>query len=295
MQWTHYYPYGLPIERMSSMYYYNREPENRLLMTCKEWNDEQGLNEYDFGGRSYDPATIRWYVMDPAEQFHNPYFAIGGNPVVGVDPDGRMTIFGSMGIGALFGGLGYLMQGNISFEGFAKATLQGAVSGAVSFGVGVGFGEVSSNLTHELGRAFSHSVNQNLVGAAFGQKVTAGSLLSSGLGSLAGSGMEAGKFGVAEKMMGSMMVGGITSHLGGGNFWQGAMMSGLVEATNHVSDVHEERRKLRKKAQSRHRDTSLNIYQLMNVHIMTQILIKKGIKNITTLMAISQIAKDIGH
>jgi RHS repeat-associated protein len=73
-------------------------------MTTKEWNTEFGLNEYDFGARSYDPAIARWYVQDPAEQFYNPYLAIGNNPVVLYDPDGRfIPILIGAALGAYIG------------------------------------------------------------------------------------------------------------------------------------------------------------------------------------------------
>jgi len=39
----------------------------------------------------YDPATATWSVPDPAAQFSNPYLAMGNNPVIGVDPDGRFV------------------------------------------------------------------------------------------------------------------------------------------------------------------------------------------------------------
>jgi len=40
MQITHYYPYGLPIKELSTMYLYDRRPLQRYLMTTKEWNNE---------------------------------------------------------------------------------------------------------------------------------------------------------------------------------------------------------------------------------------------------------------
>jgi len=41
---------------------------------------------------TYDVQTIRWFAHDPAEQFANPFLAMGNNPVMYVDPDGREII-----------------------------------------------------------------------------------------------------------------------------------------------------------------------------------------------------------
>ncbi|OYQ49735.1 hypothetical protein CHU92_00265, partial [Flavobacterium cyanobacteriorum] len=31
----------------------------------QEWQDELGLNMYDYGARNYDPALGRWHNIDP--------------------------------------------------------------------------------------------------------------------------------------------------------------------------------------------------------------------------------------
>ena len=102
---NHYYPFGLkhsynddllefahdengsiyavlkPVERNKYQYKYN----------VKEYQDELGLNFYDYGARNYDPAIGRWMNIDPlAEKYFGatPYNYVLNNPVNAIDPDG---------------------------------------------------------------------------------------------------------------------------------------------------------------------------------------------------------------
>ena len=57
----------------------------------KEWQDDLGLNWYDYGARSYDAAVGRWFVVDPlAEKYYGmtAYNYTMGNPVMFVDLNG---------------------------------------------------------------------------------------------------------------------------------------------------------------------------------------------------------------
>jgi RHS repeat-associated protein len=95
MQENHYYPYGMLIEGLSNMG--TGLPQNMYRYTDKEAQNDLNQNLLDFGWRQYDPVIARWHVTDPAEQFYNPYFAISGNPVSIIDPDGRKTHSGMSG------------------------------------------------------------------------------------------------------------------------------------------------------------------------------------------------------
>ncbi len=116
-QINHYYPYGLTIAGLNgySDEYLNKYTSKELQMLeiqragtsagssssrdrcnhiaggAREFNPESstGLEMYDFHARFYDPQLGRWFAPDPAEQFHNPYLAMGNNPVMYVDPDGE--------------------------------------------------------------------------------------------------------------------------------------------------------------------------------------------------------------
>ena len=60
----------------------------------KEWQDELGLNMYDFGARNYDPAIGRWMNVDPlAEKSRrwSTYTYCYNNPMIFVDYDGMFA------------------------------------------------------------------------------------------------------------------------------------------------------------------------------------------------------------
>jgi RHS repeat-associated protein len=83
-----YYPGGATFNS------YTRENsvKNSDLYQSKEWQDELGLNLYDFEWRQYDPFIWRTPTIDPlAEEFyeHSPYSWAGNNPLLNIDPDGQ--------------------------------------------------------------------------------------------------------------------------------------------------------------------------------------------------------------
>lgn len=108
---NHYYPFGLkhsnynveiarlskgpdgisvvirPTERNEFQYKYNG----------KEWQDELGLNFYDYGARNYDPAIGRWMNIDPLAEIYrrwSPFNYCMDNPVRFIDPDGMRVSYG---------------------------------------------------------------------------------------------------------------------------------------------------------------------------------------------------------
>ena len=83
VQTTAYYPYGLPITDLSS------ETKYKYLYTGKEFIGEFGLNWYDHHARQYDAEIGRWSAIDPSLQAASPYMAMGNNPMMYVDTDGR--------------------------------------------------------------------------------------------------------------------------------------------------------------------------------------------------------------
>jgi RHS repeat-associated protein len=94
MEVNNYYP-GVYPERsrrrfLNSSLSYSRSG-NRYKYQTKEVDNYMDYNILDFGARHYDPATARWTAYDPASQYATPYISMGGNPVSGIDPDGRQS------------------------------------------------------------------------------------------------------------------------------------------------------------------------------------------------------------
>ncbi|MDK2773136.1 MAG: RHS repeat-associated core domain-containing protein, partial [Flavobacterium sp.] len=111
---NHYYPFGLKHTNYNSdIYTYIKtssgetglkiikpSPSIKVVPTYKykyngkEYQDELGLNMYDYGARNYDPALGRWMNIDPlAEKYNNvsPYAYAVNNPVFFIDPDGMQV------------------------------------------------------------------------------------------------------------------------------------------------------------------------------------------------------------
>ena len=89
-EYNHYYPLGGPIAKYSSA-----SSIQPLKFQGKEWSTANGLNQYDFGARRYDPATGRWLSQDPlAEKYyaHSPYLFCAANPMRFVDPEGKKIV-----------------------------------------------------------------------------------------------------------------------------------------------------------------------------------------------------------
>jgi len=62
----------------------------------KEYQDELGLNMYDYGARNYDPAIGRWGATDNKAEFYfanSPYVYALNTPTNAIDPDGNLVIF----------------------------------------------------------------------------------------------------------------------------------------------------------------------------------------------------------
>jgi RHS repeat-associated protein len=216
-------------------------------------------------GRLYDPLLRRFLnadenIQDPTNtQNYNKYGYVMNNPLMYNDPSGEF-IFGFLAlwvfwkavlIGAAIGLASYTLSlaasGNLdkwNIGGALKATFFGAVSGAVTFGIGTMFSsalETAKTFGQKLllgyAQGLMHGFAQGFLSLVQGGDFLQG-FASAALGSWAASGWSAAapKFAgqAGGKILFGAVAGGVGAELMGGNFWQGAVTGGIVAGLNHV-------------------------------------------------------------
>lgn len=226
----------------------------------------------NLNGRLYDPMLGRMlspdpYVQNPENsQSYNRYSYCWNNPLKYTDPNGEFFLGGIIpGIGtltdiacwgAVIGGATYtatvaLSDGgfkNWDWKAFGKSAGLGALSAAITGGIGDAFGPVSSlGVGGEVLRAYTHGLAQAGVAVVSGSNPLSG-FASGGLGSLAGSAfiMYGGSMGTSRiaTYAFSGLAGGLGSKLSGGKFLDG-MVIGLMNAGfNHLKAYIDERMRL---------------------------------------------------
>jgi RHS repeat-associated protein len=85
-----YYPFGMSIRTLTSNSS-NTIHRNEYGFNSKMYQDEMGLNLYDYGARFYDPVVARWWSMDPLADISpdlTPYRYAFNNPLKFIDPNG---------------------------------------------------------------------------------------------------------------------------------------------------------------------------------------------------------------
>jgi RHS repeat-associated protein len=85
------YPFGLQQSGLNTSI---AGVENKYQYNGKEFNDELGLNMYDYGARFYDAALGRWNVLDKEIEKYptlSAYSYCLNNPLIFIDPTGNVV------------------------------------------------------------------------------------------------------------------------------------------------------------------------------------------------------------
>ena len=216
-------------------------------------------------GRLYDPKLHRFlmpdnYVQDPSNtQNYNRYSYVLNNPLRYTDPSGEIIFAAAIAIGALVSAITYTITAlttmmDFTAGGLLKSTVVGAISSAVSFGVGSLTANIGPLVERIVAKTLLHGMSQSLVAVATGGN-GAQAFVSGALSSLAASlymgglnttqsgntitiktwnglGGSFGKTGFGTVAFGTV-AGGVGARLTGGNFWQGAATGLAVSWFNH--------------------------------------------------------------
>jgi len=94
---TDYYSFGTPYEESFRVFHPSFQP---YRYNGKEYDHIHGLDWYDYGARSYDPALATWTSVDPlAEKYPSisPYVYCHDNPINRIDPTGLADFFNTAG------------------------------------------------------------------------------------------------------------------------------------------------------------------------------------------------------
>jgi hypothetical protein len=222
-------------------------------------------------GRIYDPVLRRFlspdnYVQDPFNtQNYNRYGYVWNNPLLFVDPSGEFGFVAAILIGAAVGilvnGINNISHGIPFWYGAGKSGTMGAVSGAISFGIGSIATEAfqaSMTFGKALFEAGLHGITGGMMseiqGGNFDSGFAAGavsSLVSSaiqGLGETGEIGTNAkgdsyavkNAFGKSPEYKAVMIAagglsGGLSSAIAGGKFWDGVKQGLITSGLNHLA------------------------------------------------------------
>jgi hypothetical protein len=211
-------------------------------------------------GRIYDPILRQFmspdnYVQDPYNtQNFNRFGYVLNNPLLYTDPSGEILVPILIGIGVamLTTAIANISAGIPFWHGMGKAAVVGAISGAISFGIGEAVTGITSFWAKAGLQAGLHGMKSGMMSAIEGGNFLSGfaagaisSLVSSGVEALGNSGAhfcvdDAGND-VVSSTLGSRNVGalkavmiasgglsgGISSSIAGGSFWKG-VREGLI-------------------------------------------------------------------
>ena len=198
----------------------------------------------NMNGRLYDPVIGRMLSPDNNIQLpyntqnYNRYSYALNNPLRYTDPDGEFIVPAIIGaaISVVTNGISNISNHKSFFDGAGKAAVIGAISGAVSSGIGHMATDMANGGVNRILVAGIQAVAHGYSGAFF-SALSGGSVLSGfasgGLSSVVSSVPLGSGDGVV--LLKGAVAGGIGSSVSGGNFWSGVRQGLITSGLNHLA------------------------------------------------------------
>ena len=203
-------------------------------------------------GRLYDPLLRRFLnadenIQDPHNtQNYNKYGYVFNNPLMYNDPSGEFAWMPLiMGI-VSYAAQSYYFNTPITFEGLVKSIAISYIGAGISNSIGTLFqvgknASLGTKILMGIGKMAAHGISQGVLSMVQGGKFWEGALpgaISSAVGDLLRIpvGGNIGKIldHKATRFAIGTIMGGVSSKLAGGNFWQGTAVAGVVTLFNHM-------------------------------------------------------------
>mgnify|MGYP002777794617 CR=1 FL=1 len=193
----------------------------------QEHDREVGL--HNFGARLYDPALCRFLAPDPQRQFASPYVFAANNPLMVTDPDGELSTWALVGIGAAMvavAAAGVALSLATGGSSFAAA---GAANAALASSAGMTGGAATSAAGVAAG--VSGTVGGGTVAAAAG--ASGGAMAASGAAAAAGGAAASSQVIAGVTVSAAAVKFGVTV---AGSTLSGIGVSGLTYTIQHGRD-----------------------------------------------------------
>ncbi|MDO5654582.1 MAG: RHS repeat-associated core domain-containing protein [Flavobacteriaceae bacterium] len=277
-----------------------------------------GVDLVHMNGRLYDAKLRRFlspdnFVQDPYNtQNFNRYGYVLNNPLLYTDPSGefiQIGVWGAIAIGAALGlttkAIINIATGQTWWYGIGKATVMGAVSGAISFGIGeAAIAATQSFLGQSALQAGMHGLSGGFMsvfdGGEFGSGFLSGmvsSVIASGVkvyGEIASMFEFYGSSGISDNTIMAIQIasgglsGGISSTIAGGNFWSGVKQGLITSGLNHA--MHGVVKDLQKRKWNKYMESELdrNGYEPYGPSTLNKDYAEGMIRKIPILSAVKQ-------
>src|SRR5690606_3505529 len=223
----------------------------------------QGVGLINMNARLYDPKLHRFlapdnFIQDPSNsQNYNRYGYVWNNPLRYNDPSGEVVWAVAIGaaVGVIMNGINNSSHGQPFFQGVIKAAGIGGISGALSFGAGSAVLGIGGSVLQQAGTGILlHGASAGMMSGMstgdFWSGFVVGGVSSGVASGIGATGISNQYWMAGAQIGGSTIVGGASSVLAGGNFWDGARQGFITAALNHVAHeiktVNKVNRNLRK-------------------------------------------------